>query len=104
MSSICAWSFSTWLRMKAAYWAFAGLGWAGAGTGLLLGSPTTETVPFAPETVSLVQTFLGFGASAGGAESCDCAAGAGELVTGDCAGAERAAKKVKIKTNESGRD
>jgi len=51
------------------------------GFGWFFGSPTTETVPLALETFSLVQTFLGFFASAGGVASCDYACGGGALLS-----------------------
>src|SRR5260370_32107521 len=62
-----------------------------------------ETVPVAVGRFSFVQIFLGFFASAGGAESCDCAWGGGALLTCDCAAADKAAKKVKAIANETER-
>ena len=51
----------------------------------------------------MVQTFFGFFVSGGGAESCDEAGGAGAVLSGDCAAAEKAAKRIKIIANESER-
>src|SRR5580704_1426478 len=85
------------------YCASAGLSELGLALAAFFGSPTTETVPLAPERFSLVQTFLGFFASAGGAAVCGCAAGAGELVSGDCAAAEQAARRTKMTVHESER-
>lgn len=78
MPAISPCSLSSCLRTDATYCAFAGL--EDAGLGLFLGSPTTETAPFAPERFSLVQTFFGFFVSAGGAESWDVTGGAGALL------------------------
>src|SRR5713226_1235797 len=77
ISAICPCSLSSCLRTEATYCAFGDL--EDAGRGLLLGSPTTETVPVALERFSLVQTFLGLFASAGGAASCDDPCGGGAL-------------------------
>src|SRR6266481_3187220 len=62
-----------------------------------------ETVPVAVGRFSFVQIFLGFFASAGGAESCDCAWGGGVLLSCDCAAADKPAKKVKAIANGSER-
>src|SRR5260370_32265648 len=62
-----------------------------------------ETVPVAVGRFSFVQIFLGFFASAGGAESCDCAWGGGALLSCDCAAADKPAKKVKAIANGSER-
>src|SRR6266446_1022512 len=79
MPAISPCSLSSCLRTDPRYCAFAGL--EDDGFGLLLGSPTTETAPFAPDRFSLVQTFFGFLASAGGVESWDVAGGAGALLS-----------------------
>src|SRR5258708_6502786 len=101
MSASWPCSFSSCLRTDATYCAFTGL--EDGGFGLLFGSPTTETAPFAPERFSLVQTFFSFFVSAGVAESCDWLGDGGALPSWDCAAAETAAKRVKIIANESER-
>src|SRR6266403_271469 len=101
MSAICACSLSSCLRTAATY--CASTGFESAGFGLFFWSPTTEIAPLAPEMFSLVQTFFGFFVSAGVEESCDEVGSAGALLSGDCAAAENAAKRVKIIVNESER-
>src|SRR5260370_8309546 len=54
-----------------------------------------ETVPVAVGRFSFVQIFLGFFASVGGEESCDCGWGGGGLLSCDCAAADKPAKRVK---------
>src|SRR5260370_39815880 len=78
-SPICSCSLSSCLRTDAAYCVFVGL--EDIGFGLLFGSPTAETAPFEWETSSLVQTFFGFFASGGVAESCDGDCGGGALLS-----------------------
>src|SRR6266403_1314647 len=81
MSAICACSLSSCLRTEATY--CASTGWESSGLGLFFASPTTETVPLAPEMFSLVQTFFGFFVSEGVEESCHGVGGAGALLSGD---------------------
>src|SRR5437899_5423308 len=50
MSAICACSLSSCLRTEATY--CASTGWESSGLGLFFASPTTETVPLAPEMFS----------------------------------------------------
>src|SRR5713226_10017195 len=78
ISAICPCSLSSCLRTEDTYCAFAGF--EDAGFVWFFGSPPTETVPVALERFSLVQTFLGLFASAGGAASCDDRCGGGALL------------------------